>query len=124
MANKDYIVPNSGKQISKGMRAFIPIYSIHHDPDIYSNPEIFDPNRFTPEERRKRHPMSFLGFGDGPRNCIGLRFGQMQTRIGLVTLLRKYRFKVCVKTLNPMKFCVANPVLSPENGLWLQIENV
>ncbi|CAD7079543.1 unnamed protein product [Hermetia illucens] len=106
------------------MRTFIPVYSIHHDPDIYPNPEIFDPNRFTSEEKRKRHPMSFLGFGDGPRNCIGLRFGQMQTRVGLVTLLRKYRFKFCSKTLNPMKFSIDNPILGPDGGLWLKIENI
>ncbi|CAD7079541.1 unnamed protein product [Hermetia illucens] len=57
MANKDYCVPNSDKKIPKGMRTLIPVYSIHHDPDIYPNPEILDPNRFTSEKKRKRHSM-------------------------------------------------------------------
>ncbi|CAD7079534.1 unnamed protein product [Hermetia illucens] len=104
VAAEDYSVPGTDKVVEKGQRIFIPAYSIHHDPDIYHEPEVFDPRRFEAEEVKKRHPMSFLGFGDGPRNCIGARFGQMQTRIGLVTLLKSYRFTKCSDTPIPMKY--------------------
>ncbi|CAD7079539.1 unnamed protein product [Hermetia illucens] len=123
VAEEDYPVPGTDKIVEKGQRIFIPAYSIHHDPDIYPNPEVFDPSRFEPEEIKKRHPMSFLGFGDGPRNCIGARFGQMQTRIGLVTLLRSYRFTPCNKTLIPMKYSRVF-VLSPEGGMYLNVEKI
>lgn len=120
----DYKVRNSHVTIEKGTTILIPAYAIHHDPKYYLDPEKFDPDRFTPDQIKNRHPMTFLGFGDGPRNCIGLRFGRMQTQIGLITLLKNYRFEVCSKTQIPMKFSETNPILSPEDGLHLKIEKL
>lgn len=122
--NNDYKVPNTNIIIEKGTRIFIPAYSIHHDPEIYSDPEKFDPDRFSPEQIHKRHPMAFLGFGDGPRNCVGLRFGRMQSRIGLIMLLKNFRFTTSEKTLIPMKFALTTPILTSEGGLWLKVEKV
>ena len=59
--------------VPKGMRIWVPVYGIQTDPDIYSEPEKFDPERFEDDAVAARHPMSFLPFGDGPRNCIGIR---------------------------------------------------
>ncbi|XP_016960477.2 probable cytochrome P450 6a14 [Drosophila biarmipes] len=91
-ANRDYKVPGTDIVIDKGSNILIPVYNIHHDPDIYSQPEKFDPSRFDPEAVKSRHPMAYLPFGDGPRNCIGLRFGKIQAKIGLVSLLRHFKF--------------------------------
>ncbi|CAD7079493.1 unnamed protein product [Hermetia illucens] len=123
-AAKDYAVPNSNFVIEKGTSVFIPTFSIHHDPEIYENPEIFDPLRFSPEQVHNRHPVAFLGFGDGPRNCVGLRFGRMQSRIGLVTLLKNYRFRPCEKTTIPMEFVDGIPLLAPKHGMYLTVEKV
>uniref|UniRef100_A0A1I8M6N2 Cytochrome P450 n=1 Tax=Musca domestica TaxID=7370 RepID=A0A1I8M6N2_MUSDO len=90
VALEDYKIPNSDITIEKNTEIFIPVQAIHHDPEIYENPKEFQPDRFTPSEETKRHSQAFLGFGDGPRNCIGLRFGRMQMKIGLITLLMKF----------------------------------
>lgn len=58
--------------IEKGQQLIIPIFSLHNDPRYYSDPEVFDPNRFSPEEKAKRPSGVYLPFGEGPRMCIGM----------------------------------------------------
>lgn len=57
--------------IERGKSIWIPISSIHLDPDIYENPKQFDPERFSDENKNKIQPGSYIPFGIGPRNCIG-----------------------------------------------------
>ncbi|CAD7079510.1 unnamed protein product [Hermetia illucens] len=121
---QDFNVPDSDVIIEKGTRVAISAYSIHHDPEIYENPEVFDPERFSPEQIKNRHPVAFLGFGDGPRNCVGLRFGRMQSRIGLVTLLKNYRFRPCEETPTSLEYVEGNPLLSLKHGIHLLVEKV
>ncbi|CAD7079507.1 unnamed protein product [Hermetia illucens] len=119
---QDYQVPTTKVIIQKGQEIMIPVYCIHHDPEIYMNPEPFDPARFSPKQIRNRHPMTFLGFGDGPRNCIGMRFARMQTRIGLITMLRNYRFKPSSKTVIPFIFDSDMTILTSKGGMHLGVE--
>jgi len=70
-ATNTYLVPGQSLVIEKGQKIIIPTYSIYHDPKYYPNPDIFDPKRFSPEEKAKRSKASELFFGDGPRFCIG-----------------------------------------------------
>lgn len=103
---------------------FIPADAIHRDPDIYPDPEKFDPERFSPEGMQTRHPTAWLPFGDGPRNCIGLRFGKMQIYVGLALLLKNYKFHYCEKTPNPLEFDPANSVLAAKGGIYLRVERI
>lgn len=124
ICEKDYAVQNTNIIIPKGMTVFIPVYGIHHDADIYPSPEVYNPDRFAPDEVSKRHPLSFISFGDGPRNCIGLRFGLMQTRVGLAAILKNFEFSPCSKSSNPLVLCPKPLILTPENGLWLNIKKI
>ncbi|KOX72547.1 putative cytochrome P450 6a20 [Melipona quadrifasciata] len=58
--------------IPKRLMLWIPTLAIHRDPDNYPNPDVFDPERFSKEAIEARHPMTYLPFGGGPRNCIVL----------------------------------------------------
>lgn len=90
--------------------------------EYYPDPEKYDPERFSSEEVKKRHPMTWLPFGEGPRNCIGLRFGMMQARIGLIYMLNNFKFVQCSKTQVPVVFGASPIVLGPKDGIYLKIE--
>lgn len=111
--------------IPKDVAIQVPVYYLHHDPTIWDKPEIFNPDRFTPDETRNRHPMAFQAFGAGPRNCIGIRFAQMEIKIAVAKLIRKY--KVLPKsgsTKETFKVCSTVLTLRPENGVEIQLEKI
>lgn len=93
---QDYQIPGTDRYIEKGIEVLIPVLSLHRDEKYYSEPNQFNPDRFNDEtpagKDQLNHP--YLPFGDGPRNCIGMRFGKMQTKVGLVLMLQKYRYEL------------------------------
>ncbi|XP_065094820.1 cytochrome P450 6a8-like [Ochlerotatus camptorhynchus] len=121
-ADKDYRLPDSNVVIKKGRKIMIPTFAIHHDAEHFPDPEAYDPDRFSPEQVVKRDPYCYLPFGEGPRICIGMRFGTIQARVGLASLLRRFRFSVCDKTQIPVKYSRTNFILGPANGVWLKAE--
>lgn len=56
-------MPGSDLVIEKGIPILIPIHAIHHDSRYYYDPELFNPDRFSPEEVKKRPQFTFLPFG-------------------------------------------------------------
>lgn len=121
---KKYQIPETNLTIPEGQNLLIPIYSVHHDPEYYPSPEVFDPERFTPENSVDRNPITFLAFGEGPRACIGERFGMLQVKLALVKLLTNFDFSVCHKTTIPMKFKAAAPFLAPIDGMTLKVKRL
>ncbi|KAJ8949550.1 hypothetical protein NQ314_008179 [Rhamnusium bicolor] len=75
--------------IEKDTQVFIPIIGYQHDEEYFNNPEAFDPDRFSEENKKKIPQYSNMPFGEGPRVCIGERFGIMQTKVALTCILRK-----------------------------------
>ncbi|KAH8402289.1 hypothetical protein KR009_010989 [Drosophila setifemur] len=121
---RDYSVPGTKHTFEKGTTVLIPVHSMHRDPELYPQPEKFDPSRFDPGQEKSRHPMAYLPFGDGPRNCIGMRFGKIQTKIGLVTLLRSFKFGASHRTEDPLILGNRAFTLSSQNGIHLKVERV
>lgn len=54
--------------------------------------------RFTSENKARRHPYAYLPFGHGPRSCIGMRLAQVEMKLAIVSILQHYRFKTCDET--------------------------
>lgn len=67
-----YAVPGTDLVIEPGTIIYIPVYGIHMDPQYYPDPEIYKPERFSPENIKKLASFSYIPFGQGPRNCIGI----------------------------------------------------
>ncbi len=80
--------------IRAGSLVFIPIYTIHRHQTLWSDPDVFDPARFTPAAERARPRCAFMPFGAGPRICIGASFAMLEMVVGLATLLNGVRLRL------------------------------
>lgn len=91
----------------------IDMNALHYDPVLWG-PE--DPNEFHPERfETKRHPMAWIPFGAGPRNCIGMRFSLLEMKMLLVRLLKTYTLIDCgEQTRKPFQQLEERIVVSPE----------
>ena len=90
-----------GIKIPKDSPIIIPVYSVHRDLSNYPNPEKFDPEHFSAAAKQSRNPYTYMPFGHGPHNCIGMRFAQMEMKLVLARILKKYRLEVAPDTKVP-----------------------
>ena len=54
-----------------GTGIYIPVFALHHKPRYFPEPEKFDPDRFTEENKHSRPNYTYIPFGESPRMCIG-----------------------------------------------------
>lgn len=103
-----------GYRIPKGWTVMYSSVFTHMMPELWRDPARFDPARFAPPREEGRHPFHLIGFGGGPRVCVGLAFAQLQMRVVLAHLLRRLDF-----TLVPGQSFRAVPVPTkmPWDGL-------
>ncbi|XP_070505838.1 probable cytochrome P450 6a14 [Chironomus tepperi] len=124
-ASQDYKIPNTDNILEKGTLIQFPVFAIHHDPDIYPEPDRWDPDRFSTENVESRHKFAFLAFGEGPRMCIGRRLGILILKAMLAKFLMSYDFEIDRnKTSVPIKHCVKRLFLTPENGIHININKI
>lgn len=78
-----------GKIIPEGKRVLYSIYLTHRDPKYWEKPNEFIPERFG-ENRPRPEPYTYLPFGGGSRNCIGMAFSQVEIKVVLANILRQF----------------------------------
>lgn len=120
----DYQIPGTTNIIEKGTEVFIPAHALQMDEKYYDEPKKFKPERFLEEESSGKNFLNrpYMPFGDGPRNCIGMRLGKMQTKVGLILMLQKFKYELEPTLVNQeMEFDPKLFLLAPRVNVRLRI---
>jgi cytochrome P450 family 9 len=104
-------------------QVWIPIYGIQRDPKYFPNPEKFDPERFSDENKNNIVPYTYNPFGIGPRICIGNRFALLEIKALFFNLLLNYEIVPTKKTPIPLVLSKDFSQI-PEDALWLGLKRV
>lgn len=102
----------------------IPSYAFNHDPDAWPEPSKYDPERFANITASEIHAKGFYPFGEGPKNCIGERFGKIQTKIALVMMIKHFKLSRSDKTIFPVKFNTNIALLAPKHPIYVKLERL
>lgn len=113
-AESDYKLGDTGITVPKGMIIGIPVYAMHHDSNFFPEPEKFDPERFSTEGREKQIPYTYLPFGAGPRNCVGMRFALMEIKVCLIYVFSVFNVQKSPETKVPLELAKGMGLISPK----------
>ena len=105
-----------GYKIQAGGDVVVPPFLTHRHPEVWPNPEAFEPHRFAPDEVKKRPKFSYYPFGGGPRLCIGQSFALMEGQIALSVIAARFRLELAPHEKLEMYPSLA---LRPRGGLWM-----
>ena len=117
-ALEDHVLPKGTAafetRVIRGCDIFISVYNLHRDPDLWPNPNTFDPERFLRPYKNPKFPewagydpsqatglypneiaadFAFLPFGGGTRKCVGDQFATLEATVTLAMLLRRFDFE-------------------------------
>uniref|UniRef100_A0A240SY25 Cytochrome n=1 Tax=Lutzomyia longipalpis TaxID=7200 RepID=A0A240SY25_LUTLO len=115
------------RTIEKDMQIVIPIYSLHRDPEYYTDPDKFIPERFNPENggtRAFRDRGVLIPFGDGPRFCLGHKFALAQVKAAIVSLVSNFELSVNAKTKTPIVLDPRQFLAYHIGGIWLDFKTI
>ncbi|XP_018916756.2 cytochrome P450 6B7 isoform X1 [Bemisia tabaci] len=93
VCTEDVTLAGTDLTLKKGERIIVDAYSVHRDPEHFQNPDVFDPDRFSPKNRDKKAIDAFLGFGTGPRKCPGYKVGFLMASTLIGSLVHKYEVR-------------------------------
>ncbi|XP_052368256.1 cytochrome P450 3A27 isoform X2 [Oncorhynchus keta] len=111
----------NGIVIPKDCVVLVPTWTLHRDPEIWSDPEEFKPERFSKENKEPIDPNTYMPFGAGPRNCIGMRFALIMIKLAMVEILQSFTFSVCDETEIPLEMDNQGLVM-PKRPIKLRLE--
>ncbi|KAH8265555.1 hypothetical protein KR038_010484 [Drosophila bunnanda] len=129
LCTEDIELPNKDGPnflVEKGTVVVVPHYLFMTDPDYFPDPQAFQPDRFIEADAAKkfRERGVLMGFGDGPRVCIGMRFATAQIKSAIVELITKFNVKVNPKTRTDNEFDPTGIITNIRGGIWLDLQKL
>ncbi|XP_047442835.1 steroid 17-alpha-hydroxylase/17,20 lyase [Mugil cephalus] len=82
-----------GHPVCHGTRVLVNLWSVHHDPQHWDKPDLFNPGRFLDDQGQRVMPSCFLPFGAGPRVCVGESLARLELFLFLSSLLQRMSFR-------------------------------
>lgn len=124
VCTKPYDLNVDGRMISlkQGDTIWIPALPMHRDPRYFSDPEVFDPDRFASDRRDDLGDFVLMAFGIGPRLCLGNRFALMEIKTMFFWLLTKFELTRSDKTQHPPKLGKSLMIPEVKDGYWLNLK--
>ncbi|XP_053969601.1 probable cytochrome P450 6d4 [Anastrepha ludens] len=90
---QDYTIPGTNHIIEKGIPILISLLGIFRDAQYFPNPMTYDPHRFSPSSPNY-NVNAYMPFGAGPRQCIALRMGMLNSKLGVVKILQNFNIEI------------------------------
>jgi cytochrome P450 len=97
------------------------IHLVHLHPDVWENPERFDPERFLPERTENRHKLAWLPFGAGQRMCMAIEFALIKGQLILSQIFQRYELSA-VPGKTPKMVMASN--IRPKGGVWVNVDTL
>ncbi|KAJ3621787.1 hypothetical protein MTP99_002341 [Tenebrio molitor] len=119
-----YTFEETGFTLDKGVSVIVPISGLHYDPEYYPDPEKYDPERFSDENKKNINPYTYLPFGEGPRNCIGQRFALLVSKVALAYTIKDFLFETTNQTAVPLRFDPGSLFVQNRGGIYLKVVNI
>ena len=110
-----------GIRFPKGIDVNIPTYVLHRDPEVWDNPLEFNPDNFSPEVKSKRDPYSYLPFGTGPRQCIGMRLALLEIKQGLLEIMQRFKFERAPETVPTLEHRAVF-LMAPKETIYVKLK--
>jgi cytochrome P450 len=108
-----------GYRLPANTQVWLNVEGTHRDPNIWTDPDAFDPERFSePRLEHKKHRFAWVPFGGGAHTCLGLQFSELQVKTLMHLLLTRYEWKA---EPSPMQYM---PFIKPKNDLPLTLKPV
>lgn len=90
---EEVLLPSTNAILPADCTIIIGTFKLHRNPNIYPNPDEFNPDNFLPEKSANRHYYSYVPFSAGPRSCVGRKYAMLKLKILLSTILRNFHVK-------------------------------
>ena len=108
-----------GYRVEPGANVTLSPYLTHRHPQFWRDPETFDPQRFSRQQKAERPRYAYIPFGAGPRHCIGNHFAMAEATLVLAMIAQRYRLH-----LVPGHPVEVEPLITlrPRHGLRMVVE--
>ncbi|MCJ8748301.1 hypothetical protein PDJAM_G00163220 [Pangasius djambal] len=112
----------NGLTIPKDTVVLIPTYAIQRDPEYWTEPDTFKPERFTQKNKENIEQCAYMPFGVGPRNCIGMKFALVIIKLAVVEILQRFDISLSEETKVPLEL-INTGILAPKHPIKLKFSN-